>query len=384
MIRYGIIGSGMMGLEHIMNLQHLDGATITAVADPHEPSRQAAAHLLAGEDVAYLEDHADLVSSGLVDAVVLATPNMTHVDVLLDLLPTDLHILVEKPLCTTMEDCRRVIAAAEGRTPVTWVGLEYRYMPPVARLIEEVRAGTVGAVRMLSIREHRFPFLSKVGDWNRFSANTGGTLVEKACHFFDLMNEVIGTRPVTVMASGGQDVNHLDETYDGRRSDILDNAFVIVEYEGGARAMLDLCMFAEGGKNQSEISAVGEKGKVEAVPAVIGVRRSATRRLRRPQRRADRRGRAVLTDHRDRHRRRGALHGPSRGVELRRAHPLPRRHPRRRDTRGLAGRRAALGGDGACGPPLHRRGPRRGHVRDPRRVAGHYPLTLPARTPLTK
>jgi myo-inositol 2-dehydrogenase / D-chiro-inositol 1-dehydrogenase len=57
---------------------------------------------------------------------------------------------------------------------------------------------------MLTIREHRFPFLEKVGDWNRFNRNTGGTLVEKCCHFFDLMRLILRDDPVRVMASGGQ------------------------------------------------------------------------------------------------------------------------------------------------------------------------------------
>lgn len=117
---------------------------------------------------------------------------------------------------------------------------------------------------MVAIREHRFPFLTKVGDWNRFSANTGGTLVERCCHFFDFMNLLADSDPVRVYASGGQDVNHLDEVYDGRRADMLDNAFVIVDYANGVRAMLDLCMFAEATHNQEEISVVGDAGKVEA------------------------------------------------------------------------------------------------------------------------
>lgn len=57
---------------------------------------------------------------------------------------------------------------------------------------------------------------SQVHNWNRFNANSGGTLVEKCCHFFDLMNLIIDARPVQVMASGAQDVNHLDEVYDGK------------------------------------------------------------------------------------------------------------------------------------------------------------------------
>jgi predicted dehydrogenase len=67
------------------------------------------------------------------------------------------------------------------------------------------------------------------------------------------------------MASGGQDVNHLDEVYDGEVPDILDNAFVVVDYADGSRGMLDLCMFAEGSRNEQEISVVGDQGKVEAL-----------------------------------------------------------------------------------------------------------------------
>jgi predicted dehydrogenase len=67
------------------------------------------------------------------------------------------------------------------------------------------------------------------------------------------------------MASGGQAVNHVDEVYDGERSDIWDHAYVIVDFASGARAMLELCMFAEGARYQEEISAVGPKGKIECL-----------------------------------------------------------------------------------------------------------------------
>lgn len=265
-VRYGIIGVGMMGIEHLLNLQHVPGARVVAVADPHEPSRRLAAEV-AGPDaglVAY-DDHRALLEAGACDAVIVATPNMTHAEIMLDVLGVDgLHVLVEKPLCTTVEDCRRVLDAAEGRSGVVWVGLEYRYMPPVARLVRAVAGGEVGTVRMVAIREHRFPFLPKVGDWNRFNRNTGGTLVEKCCHFFDLMNLLTGDRPVRVQASGAQDVNHLDERYGGEVPDILDNAFVVVDYEGGARALLDLCMFAEASLEQEEVCVVGDAGKAEA------------------------------------------------------------------------------------------------------------------------
>ena len=266
-VRYGIVGTGMMGLEHLRNLAEVPGAVVTAVSDPHRPSLDAAvaeATRAGGVAPATFDDHRALLASGLCDAVVVASPNMTHVDVLGDVLPSGLHVLVEKPLCTTVADCRRVIDLAAGHPGVVWVGLEYRYMPPVAALVDAVAGGAVGRVRMVAVREHRFPFLPKVGDWNRFNRNTGGTLVEKCCHFFDLMSLVAGAGPLRVLASGGQDVNHLDERYGGEQPDILDNALVIVEYANGVRASLDLCMFAEGSRNQEELSVVGDDGKVEA------------------------------------------------------------------------------------------------------------------------
>ncbi|MEO0357965.1 MAG: Gfo/Idh/MocA family oxidoreductase, partial [Pseudomonadota bacterium] len=110
---------------------------------------------------------------------------------------------------------------------------------------------------------HRFPFLPKIGNWNRFNRYTGGTLVEKCCHFFDLMRLILQAEAVRVMASAGQSVNHTGETYMGETPDIWDNGYVIVDFDNGSRAMLELCMFAEGSRFQEEIHAVGREGKIE-------------------------------------------------------------------------------------------------------------------------
>lgn len=267
-LRIGVIGTGMMGCEHIRNIAALRGAVVAAVSDPHTPSVSMALETLrlssTDQDPPLIfSDHRDLLAQGELDAVIIASPNHTHVDVLGDVLQTNVHCLVEKPLCITVEDCVNVLAAAENRSAITWVGLEYRYMAPVAAILDVVHSGTLGDLKMLAIREHRFPFLVKVDNWNRFTRNTGGTLVEKCCHFFDLMNTAIGSRPRRVYASGAQDVNHLDEIYNGERSDILDNAFVIVDYDNGVRASLDLCMFAEASQYEQEIVAVGTLGKAE-------------------------------------------------------------------------------------------------------------------------
>lgn len=276
-VKYGIIGMGMMGREHLINLHHLrsQGVSVVCIAEPHLQSQRQAlelAHAFNWPLKVFL-GHQELLDSGLCDAVVVSTPNMTHYQILMDIInhPKPHHVLVEKPLCTTVADCKQVVDAARKRPDIlVQVGLEYRYMPPVAKLIQIVKSGTIGQVKMVAIREHRFPFLVKVNNWNRFNENTGGTLVEKCCHFFDLMRLFVGSNPLRVMASGAMDVNHRDEMYNGKIPDIIDNAYVIVEFENGSRGMLDLCMFAEGSKNEQEIAVVGDIGKGEAfVPESI-------------------------------------------------------------------------------------------------------------------
>ncbi len=281
-MRFGVVGTGMMGCEHLRNLQALPDAEIIAVADPDADSR-AWAELALGEEhgAAVLTDHRELFAVAELDAVIIASPNHTHAPVLAELfdMRPDLAVLVEKPLCTTVVDCQRVADAAATRPGLVWVGLEYRYMPPVARFLAELHAA--GTLQTIFVREHRFPFLPKVGNWNRFNRYTGGTLVEKCCHFFDLMRLAARADPVRVFATGGQSVNHLDEVYDGETPDILDHAFVVVDFANGVRGCLDLCMFAENSRNEQELVAVGDAGKIEAFVTEgtvhVGVRGSATR-----------------------------------------------------------------------------------------------------------
>jgi myo-inositol 2-dehydrogenase / D-chiro-inositol 1-dehydrogenase len=257
----------MMGLEHITNLSITPGARVTALADPVSTSLAWARGALGdrAEGVQQFGDSAALAKSGLVDAVIVASPNNTHRDVLAPLFDAGLHILCEKPLATTIDDARWIVARAAETPGIFWTAMEYRYMPPAVEFIRQVHDQRIGQLQMLSIREHRFPFLPKVGDWNRFSANTGGTMVEKCCHFFDLMRLITQSEAVRVYCSGAMDVNHLDESYDGKRPDIIDNSYTTVDFANGTRAMLDLSMFADGAENQEEITAVGSEARLDVL-----------------------------------------------------------------------------------------------------------------------
>ncbi len=281
-MRYGIIGCGMIAQEHIRNLALIPDAAVVAIAEPVDACVAMTKSCLgaAGDTVRIYADSASLAQDQELDAVIVSSPNFTHRKVLEPLFKTDLHILCEKPLCTTIDDARWVAGMAEKHRGIFWTAMEYRFMPPAQEFVKQVHAQRMGQLQMLSIREHRFPFLPKIGDWNRFSENTGGTMVEKCCHFFDLMRLIIRSEPVRVYCSGAMDVNHLDERYDGRTPDIIDNSYTTVDFANGVRAMLDLSMFADGAENQEEIIAVGDKARLDMrVPESVIVYSPRTGRL---------------------------------------------------------------------------------------------------------
>ena len=137
LVRYGLVGTGMMGVEHLNNLAVTPGAVVTALADPVESSLGWARRALgdrAGGATAFA-DCAALARSGLVDAVIVASPNNTHRRVLEPLFDAGLPILCEKPLATTLDDARWVVERAAKSDAPFWTAMEYRYMPPAADFI---------------------------------------------------------------------------------------------------------------------------------------------------------------------------------------------------------------------------------------------------------
>ena len=261
--RYGMVGCGMMGQEHLRNMALLPGIEVAAIFEPDAGMRARSQALAPGAQ--QLDSLEALLAWPGLNALVITSPNHCHAAQLKQIAQTQpLPVLMEKPACTNLAAVQALRQLIDNYPAPVWTAMEYRYMPPIARLLDEVRSqAACGSAVMLSIREHRYPFLTKVGDWNRFARNTGGTLVEKCCHFFDLMRLVMQADPIRLYASGGQNHNHLDERYAERQPDILDNAFVVLDFPGGRRALLELCMFAEGSRYQEEISVVGPLGKIE-------------------------------------------------------------------------------------------------------------------------
>ncbi len=265
--KINVIGAGMIGQEHIA-VTHLEGrGTVKGIYDPNPRSVEAAklvhARYQPHEELVVYDTLEAACNDPEVDALIISTPNYTHLDVVRVAAESGKHILLEKPIATTLHDAVEITRIAENYEAVFQLGLQYRYKAIAVESIYEVfKRDAIGNVMTVSMVEHRIPFLDKVDQWNKFAKYSGDTLVEKCCHYFDLLNLFAQSRPVTVYASGGMAVNFRDFEYNGAKSDILDNAFVVIEYENGVRAALNLVMFAP--MFYEELIVCGDAGRLRA------------------------------------------------------------------------------------------------------------------------
>lgn len=267
-LSFGFIGCGMMGQEHMRNAQLVGAAGIGGIYDPAPKSIQRALEIASRtKGVPEPQIYASLeeaCADPSTDALIVATPNFTHLDVMRVAMQHNKAIFLEKPIATTVADALEVCRLAAGHSKPVRVGLQYRYKAVYAEAIEEVfNRKSVGRVCSVNMLEHRFPFLDKVGQWNKFDAYTGGTLIEKCCHYFDLMNLFAGGAPEQVFASGSQAVNFRNFAYDNRQADGLDQAQVVVSYDNGVSGGFSLSMFVPGARE--ELVVCGDAGRLHTI-----------------------------------------------------------------------------------------------------------------------
>ena len=167
-------------------------------------------------------------------------------------------------MATTHEGCLAMQKASKRAGRVILYGLQLRYAARYGDLVRAVRSGRIGAPRYISLLEYR-------GDWNnldvwlyrepksgrelnwRYSqAASGGTLNEKCCHYFDILNWIAGGVPERISCGGGLNV------YSGRET--WDHASVHLEYPGGVKAVHSLCMCSA---HRLDLQVIGTEGSLQ-------------------------------------------------------------------------------------------------------------------------
>jgi len=233
-IRLGLIGCGMITQRsHAPRFAEVPGVEITALCDP-DTTRALKVRDEHAPGAALFADHRELLASGLVDAVTVATPVVLHCPMTLAALQAGCHVLCEKPMGMSQVETAQMVAAARAAGKVLQINLSRRYDPfyqTVARLLSE---GAVGEIQhMRAIRVHTSApdqGWSPGARWFVTRSQGGGIVGDIGVHVGDMMQWYCG------------DVASVSAQTDSRREDIdaVDNATALFRFRSGATGVLEL------------------------------------------------------------------------------------------------------------------------------------------------
>ena len=257
-IKLGFIGCGRRGRPILKAIAAQDGLfEVAALCDTAAENMDGAIQYVAHEEAdrcgaaiqgsafrgpvepvdlstaARYTDYRALLAECAVDAVVIASPTYTHYEIILAAIEAGVHIYSEKPLAPDVAQLMEIHAACQRSPKVFEAGLQMRYSNIFQKTKQLIESGRIGVPHMAYFYEFRKPFSF---DWQYLRSQSGGTFLEKNIHHFDIFNWLLDSEPVQVFASGGQNVI--------KKGDIIDNAWVTVDYASGARAMLGVGLFA--------------------------------------------------------------------------------------------------------------------------------------------
>lgn len=254
-LKFGIVGIGNMGAAHLNCLKNgeIEGAECVAVCDTNAEKRRAAAEKY--PDLHIFKTSDELIKSGEVDAIIVATPHRFHANIAIEALRSDLHVLVEKPIDITVTKAKMLNETAKKSGKVFGIMFNQRTNPLFREARDIVRSGKLGNLKRsvwIITNWYRTQSYYDSGEWRAtWSGEGGGVLLNQAPHNLDIWQWICGM-PKKLYAKCDVAKYHNIE--------VEDDATIIAEYEGGATGTFITTTGEYPGTNRLEIS--GELGKL--------------------------------------------------------------------------------------------------------------------------
>jgi len=234
--RVALIGLGAMGRNHLRVLSDLDGVELVALCDQAATVVEGASRKLS---IPGYTSWDEMLGREKLDAAVIAVPTRFHLEAGLAALEHGLHVLVEKPIATTLEEGRRLVDAARDGRRVFAVGHVERFNPAVRELQRRVAAGEIGRIFQIQARRQG-PFPARIRDV--------GVVIDLATHDLDVMYTLAGSEVQRLYAETEQRIHTEHE-------DILN---ALLKFESGMLGVLQVNWLTP--TKIREVSALGEKG----------------------------------------------------------------------------------------------------------------------------
>ncbi len=233
-MRVAVIGAGRWGPNLVRNFQSLEGAEVVTVVDREESRLTALREKVPG--VSTSTDLSDALADGI-DGVVIATPTVTHFDLVKEALQADKHVMVEKPITKTSSEGRILTDLAADHGRVLMVGHVFLYNPAIRHIRSMLDDGELGEICYLSM--HR----TNLGPV-RMDVNASWDL---ASHDISIANWWLGERPEAVSATGHDWINR----------GVADSVFVTIRYPGKVRCHIHASWLHP--KKARDVALIGTK-----------------------------------------------------------------------------------------------------------------------------
>lgn len=253
-VRFGLIGFGAWGQCHAGAIAKTEGARLVAIAAHSERSCQAARKAHPEADVA--ADYRDLVDRDDLDVVVVVLPSHLHHDAASAVLSAGKHLLLEKPMALTVEQCDDLIRLAGQNDRLLAVGHELRLSSLWGKMKQMIDDGFVGQPQYVLVELSRRPYRRGSGGW-RFDINrVGSWILEEPIHFFDFARWYL---------NGAGEPESVYATANSRQPDhpeLHDNFSALVHFSGAAYAVVTQTLAAF--EHHQTVKVTGTEGALWA------------------------------------------------------------------------------------------------------------------------
>ena len=201
-MRIGLVGYGAWGRMHAATIARLDGLALGGIVCGGEGSAQEAARDWPG--VPIHRSLEALLGDPTIELADIVVPNHLHAAMAMKALAAGRHVLLEKPMATTLGDAERLVEAAERSGLYLGIGLELHVSRQWAKVRDLIAEGALGSLRFANLGLFRRPFRGGSGDWRRTPATVGSWILEEPIHYIDLLLWYFRERglPVEVAAIG--------------------------------------------------------------------------------------------------------------------------------------------------------------------------------------
>ena len=259
-VRYGIIGVGNMGSSHAKSFLEgkVENGVLAAICDLKPEKLERVKAMEGAENVATFSDYKEMLSSGLIDAVIVAVPHYFHPQMSIDALNAGIHTICEKPAGVYTKQVKEMNAVAEKSDKLFAIMFNQRTNCTYRKMREMIKNGELGEIKRINwivTNWYRSQSYYDSGDWRAtWRGEGGGVLFNQCPHQLDLLSWITGMMPKRVRT-----FCHFGKWHD---IEVEDDVTAYLEYENGATGVFVTSTGDTPGTNRFEI--LGNNGKLVA------------------------------------------------------------------------------------------------------------------------